>query len=144
MDGINPTLVFAALFFGLAGHPREAAESQIDQSQMGQPAEAGCSTLLTSLDPANSELTRYTPFESEPPALAGDYLTGDYMIGPIRNGKTTLVARDAMPLLDSQLVGATGSQSDVGLTAEALAGVGTEPAGEVYATLGCGNARPTP
>jgi hypothetical protein len=144
MDGINPTLVFAALFFGLAGHPREAAESQIDQSQMGQPAEAGCSTSLMSLDPANSELTRYTPFESEPSALAGDYLAGDYMIGPMRNGTTTLVARDAMPLLDSQLVAATGSQSDVGPTAEALAGLGTVSAGEVYATLGCGNAPPTP
>ncbi len=26
MDGINPTLAFAALFLGLSGHPRDAAE----------------------------------------------------------------------------------------------------------------------
>lgn len=32
MDGINPTLAFAALFLGLSGHPRDAAEDQQVQS----------------------------------------------------------------------------------------------------------------
>ncbi|HWA48912.1 MAG TPA: hypothetical protein VG742_11590 [Dongiaceae bacterium] len=30
MDGINPTLAFAALFFGLSGHPHDAAERPVE------------------------------------------------------------------------------------------------------------------
>lgn len=30
MDGINPTLAFAALFLGLSGHPRDVAESPVE------------------------------------------------------------------------------------------------------------------
>ncbi|HJR20583.1 MAG TPA: hypothetical protein VJ822_03120 [Dongiaceae bacterium] len=32
MEGINPTLAFAALFLGLSGHPRDAVESPPDQT----------------------------------------------------------------------------------------------------------------
>jgi|SoiMethySBSTD1v2_1073268.scaffolds.fasta_scaffold16895_14 hypothetical protein len=40
MDGINPTLAFAALFLGLSGHPRDTVESQPDQTLITQPDEA--------------------------------------------------------------------------------------------------------
>lgn len=30
MDGINPTLAFAALFLGLSGHPRDVAEQPVE------------------------------------------------------------------------------------------------------------------
>jgi hypothetical protein len=30
MDGINPTLAFAALFLGLSGHPRDNAEQPVE------------------------------------------------------------------------------------------------------------------
>jgi len=33
MDGINPTLAFAALFLGLSGHPRDAAEPPAQPEQ---------------------------------------------------------------------------------------------------------------
>jgi len=37
MDGIRHTLAFAALFLGLSGHPRDAVESQPDQTLTAQP-----------------------------------------------------------------------------------------------------------
>ena len=37
MDGINPTLALVALFLGLSGHPRDAAESRPDQTLIAQP-----------------------------------------------------------------------------------------------------------
>jgi len=33
MDGINPTLAFAALFLGLSGHPRDVAEQPVEPDQ---------------------------------------------------------------------------------------------------------------
>jgi hypothetical protein len=33
MDGINPTLAFAALFLGLSGHPRDVAEQPVEPEQ---------------------------------------------------------------------------------------------------------------
>lgn len=33
MDGINPTLAFAALFLGLSGHPRDVAEQPVESEQ---------------------------------------------------------------------------------------------------------------
>ena len=33
MDGINPTLAFAALFLGLSGHPRDVAEQPVAPEQ---------------------------------------------------------------------------------------------------------------
>lgn len=37
MDGINPTLAFAAFFFGLSGHPRDNPESPSDPLPIVQP-----------------------------------------------------------------------------------------------------------
>lgn len=42
MDGINPTLAFAALFLGLSGHPREAAPDLQQQAAIILPADFGC------------------------------------------------------------------------------------------------------
>lgn len=36
MDGINPTLAFAALFFGLSGHPHDRAEGALNSAQPEQ------------------------------------------------------------------------------------------------------------
>lgn len=36
MDGINPTLAFAALFFGLSGHPHDRAESTVREVRAEQ------------------------------------------------------------------------------------------------------------
>lgn len=42
MDGINPTLAFAALFLGLSGHPHEAAPDLQQQAAITLPADFGC------------------------------------------------------------------------------------------------------
>ena len=49
MDGINPTLAFAALFLGLSGHPREAAPDP-QQAAIVVPADFGCLALTTAAD----------------------------------------------------------------------------------------------
>ena len=36
MDGINPTLAFAALFFGLSGNPRDADNKALRLMQIGR------------------------------------------------------------------------------------------------------------
>lgn len=36
MDGINPTLAFAALFFGLSGHPHDKAEDTVKEAEVEQ------------------------------------------------------------------------------------------------------------
>jgi hypothetical protein len=47
MDGINPTLAFAALFLGLSGHPRDVAE---------QPAEPEHTKNWESPGPADQQM----------------------------------------------------------------------------------------
>jgi hypothetical protein len=50
MDGINPTLAFAALFFGLSGNARDAANDQSAALEIEDGS--GCPTLIVSKDPA--------------------------------------------------------------------------------------------
>jgi hypothetical protein len=45
MDGINPTLAFAALFLGLSGHPRDVAEQPVEPDQTNIRESAGPSDL---------------------------------------------------------------------------------------------------
>ncbi len=47
MDGINPTLAFAALFLGLSGHPRDVAE---------QPAEPEHTNSWESPSPTDQQI----------------------------------------------------------------------------------------
>ena len=50
MDGINPTLAFAALFFGLSGNPRDANNDQTAALEIEDGS--GCPTLIVSGEPA--------------------------------------------------------------------------------------------
>ena len=50
MDGITPTLAFAALFFGLSGNARDAANDQSAAFEIEQGS--GCPTLIVAEDPA--------------------------------------------------------------------------------------------
>jgi hypothetical protein len=49
MDGINPTLAFAALLFGLHGNPQEATHQSAMSVQVEQPA--GCAAVADVDDP---------------------------------------------------------------------------------------------
>jgi hypothetical protein len=49
MDGINPTLAFAALLFGLHGNPQEATPQSAMNVQVERPA--GCAAMAD-VDPA--------------------------------------------------------------------------------------------
>lgn len=59
MDGISPTLAFAALFFGLASHPHDARESLLKQPQTEQ-------TQLVKADTGRSadDIDRSTPVDT--------------------------------------------------------------------------------
>ncbi len=50
MDGINPTLAFAALLFGLSGNARDAVDNQTAALEIEDGS--GCPTLVVSGDPA--------------------------------------------------------------------------------------------
>jgi hypothetical protein len=50
MDGINPTLAFAALLFGLHGNPQEATPQSAMNLQVEQPV--GCAAVADVDDPA--------------------------------------------------------------------------------------------
>jgi hypothetical protein len=50
VDGINPTLAFAALLFGLSGNPQGATHHSATDAQMQEPAE--CAALADIGDPA--------------------------------------------------------------------------------------------
>lgn len=68
MDGINPTLAFAALFLGLSGHPRDAAPDLQQQAAISLPADFGCAETVTAV--------------AVPPAMpVGGQLTADGAAG---------------------------------------------------------------
>lgn len=46
MDGINPTLAFAALFLGLSGHPRDVPDPAQHQTAIVLPEGFGCADLV--------------------------------------------------------------------------------------------------
>jgi hypothetical protein len=47
MDGINPTLAFAALFLGLSGHPRDAAQDHRMESAFLLTGAYDCAEFAT-------------------------------------------------------------------------------------------------
>jgi hypothetical protein len=49
MDGINPTLAFAVLFFGLTGNAREAPDDPATEVHLDG---AGCPALTIAVDPS--------------------------------------------------------------------------------------------
>lgn len=72
MDGINPTLAFAALFLGLSGHPHEAVPQQ--QAAIVLPADFGCAAMTTAADvppaiPAGASLSFEGSAEDQDPAF---------------------------------------------------------------------------
>ncbi len=74
MDGINPTLAFAALFLGLSGHPREATPDLNQQAAISVPADFACATMAISADvppaiPAGGPLTFGSLDEEQDPSF---------------------------------------------------------------------------
>lgn len=74
MDGINPTLAFAALFLGLSGHPREAAPDLQQQAAITLPADFGCAETATAVGvppavPAGDPLVLDAAAEGDDPAF---------------------------------------------------------------------------
>jgi hypothetical protein len=95
MDAINPTLALAAVFLGLAGHPRDAAEQPVHQTNIHQTQieaqaqpDAGCTLLVEAMpDDAAADALGYTPFEVD---LVSQ--ENDYMVGPMQHGKAVLTS----------------------------------------------------
>lgn len=50
MDGINPTLAFAALLFGLSGNPQDTTHQSAMNTQVQE--RAGCAAVAVVGDPA--------------------------------------------------------------------------------------------
>jgi hypothetical protein len=50
MDGINPTLAFAALLFGLSGNPQDTAHQSAMNAQVQE--QANCAVVSDAGDPA--------------------------------------------------------------------------------------------
>ena len=71
MDGINPTLAFAALFFGLSSNAHHAPDNPAAQVELQNMID--CPALVASGDPAPSphERTLMEAFEINVPDLAG-------------------------------------------------------------------------
>jgi hypothetical protein len=86
MDGINPTLAFAALFFGLSGHPHGAAERPVESDHS--------SNWESSADPSDQPVGYL--FDCPGAAVAVD------------DENVPIVPQDFDPLLDHQ-VALTGS-----------------------------------
>lgn len=143
MDGINPTLGFAAIFLGLAGHPRDAAETQIEQPQVEQPADPQCApfadvmggaqttddfgkvaTSPVFLDPVDGGSTRFKPFEHQLPMMAGRYVVG--------------------PMRGDQAAAAGPYQANVDLNAETLRAFRAEAASGPSDPLDCPGVPPVP
>jgi hypothetical protein len=70
MDGINPTLAFAALFFGLSSNAHHASQTP---AQLELQDEIDCPALVISGDPAPSptQQTLAEAFEINLPDIAG-------------------------------------------------------------------------
>lgn len=85
MDGINPTLAFAALFLGLSGHPRDAAPPPVEPEQTKNweaPAPADqqigylfdCPDTVAAADDADAT-KNFGPLQDHEIALASSALT---------------------------------------------------------------------
>ena len=66
MDGINPTLAFAALFFGLSGNAHHATQDQ----QLELQSAIDCPVLTITGDPAPSNLESWIEALQDSPASA--------------------------------------------------------------------------
>lgn len=132
MDGINPTLGFAAIFLGLAGHPRDAAETQIEQPQMEQPAEPQCAPFAATLrgpetDAGGLENAAASPVFLEPPIFLDPPVFLDPIDGrsarfePFENRLPMMAGRFVVgPMQGAQAAAAGPYQVNVDLNVEAL------------------------
>jgi len=86
MDGINPTLAFAALFLGLSGHPRDVAEQPVEAEHSSAWQHSGpldqqvgylfdCPAAAIVMDGAETPVAPQGPFQDQQVALAGSILT---------------------------------------------------------------------
>lgn len=141
MDGISPTLAFAALFFGLASHPHDARESLLKrpQTEQTQPAEADTGRSADDID-------RITPVDT-----ALDFAFG---LAEEANGRLAWWDRplvwDAFECPDFAIVkddrrpalgpSAVGSDLDI----DAFERIGAGVIGKEYDANGCANDLPAP
>jgi len=162
MDGINPTLAFAALFFGLAGHPHDAAEQSRQQAYVEQPAstadqEVGvaspCSDFAVAVqsnDVAHESLERDTAaasifldkFGEDGSLTVARSSTGS----PAQDDETYPTEPEHAALADQSVFDADGPPSafDVALDAETLEGLRMEGEAEVRDASDCGYLPPVP
>ena len=86
MDGINPTLAFAALFLGLSGHPRDVAEQPVEAEHSSAWQHAGpldqqvgylfdCPAAAIVMDGEEIPAAPHGLFQDQRVALAGSILT---------------------------------------------------------------------
>jgi len=91
MDGINPTLAFAALFLGLSGHPRDVAQIPVEpehsvawqfsgssDQQVGYLIDCPAVTIAMDGQELPTATQVFGRFQDQRVALAGSILT----IGP--------------------------------------------------------------
>jgi len=161
MDSISPTLAFAALFFGLAGHPRDAAEPLRQQASVEQPSTADqeaweaspCSdfaVVVPGNDVADEALERGTAgasifmdrFGEDGSLTVARNSTG----GPAQDDGTYPTAPESAALADQGLFDADGPPSafNVALDAETLEGLRMEGEAEARDASGCGYLPPVP
>jgi hypothetical protein len=98
MDGINPTLAFAALFFGLSGH-HATHNSPVQQLELQNSID--CPVLMISGHPpaTRAQQTLSEAFEiSLPGAAGGDDKLTDAASGPINPDP---IARQIVPVAAS-------------------------------------------
>jgi hypothetical protein len=161
MDGINPTLAFAALFFGLAGHPHDAADGSRQQAYVEQPSTADqaamdvspCSefaVVVQSNDVAQEALERGTAGASIFTDKFGEYgalnVARSSTDGPVQDDESYPTVPEQTALAERSLFDADGPPSayDVALDAEALEGLRLEGEAEARAASECGYLPPVP
>ena len=67
MDGINPTLAFAALLFGLSGNAHHAAQDTA--TNIGIENGAGCPALIVAVEPPASAVAPARQAEGSDPIV---------------------------------------------------------------------------
>lgn len=121
MDGINPTLAFAALFLGLSGHPRDVAQ---------QPAPADLSTAWAQVSPADAQVS---------------YLFDCPGVSIAMEGEDAPAAPRAAGLFQDQRMALAGSLLSAGPTGDDTPASPGWLSGEIFHDTGnCGELVPQP
>ena len=134
MEGINPTLALAALVLGLAGHPRDAAESAHGRAGVQQPVTFECAGLVIVIPGEGGTADAHA---AGPPAIPPSFVAI-----PTRPNQTYSAALKGSVLAPGEPVAKTRPDAD--LDAGALLDLAGQPSGGAHDESGCDSLRPKP